>query len=88
MAFCFLTKEEKEDYTWVLNQLQNILSDAHQPIVMITDCELALLNAIEQCFPDAKHMLCIWHIEKNMLIHMANAFKEEEKEVQDEFMNT
>ena len=37
------------------------------PSVIVTDRELALMNAIERIFPDATHLLCRWHINKNVL---------------------
>ena len=35
--------------------------------VFVTDCELALMSAIASIFPNAANLLCIWHINKNIL---------------------
>ena len=37
------------------------------PRVVLTDKEKALINAIEAEFPFTKCMLCIWHVNKNIL---------------------
>jgi len=37
---------------------------ASLPLVIVTDRDLALINAIEECFPMARHILCIWHINQ------------------------
>ncbi|KAH7861838.1 hypothetical protein Vadar_031552 [Vaccinium darrowii] len=36
------------------------------PKVVVTDKELALMNAIARVFPKAAHLLCRWHIENNV----------------------
>lgn len=69
VAFCFLPAESEEDYTWMLNNLKGIFEDLHisGPFVMVTDRELALITAIEGVFPTAHHLLCVWHVNKNVL---------------------
>jgi MULE transposase domain len=64
VAFAFLAKEEKEDYTWALEQLRGIFENPNQLKVTITDCERALLNGLRTVFPTSERLLCIWHIEK------------------------
>jgi len=46
------------------------------PRVVLTDKEKALMNAIEAEFPFTKCMLCIWHVNKNILAK-ARAFSAE-----------
>lgn len=48
------------------------------PIVMLTDRELALMNAIKEVFPSVENLLCIWHINKNVLAHCKMAFTTKE----------
>jgi hypothetical protein len=76
-AFCFLSGEKEEDYTWALEQFSRAL-DGQSPSVLATDKEQALLNAIEQVFPDASHLLCCWHITKNIKTQCHKNFKSEE----------
>src|SRR6266480_3795125 len=56
------------------------------PSVIITDQELALINAVRHVFPLAKQALCIWHVEKNVLSKAGSFFGEGEGDKQDEFM--
>ena len=53
-----------------------------QAVVM--DRELAAMNACRKVFPSASRLLCLWHIEKNVLIHASASF--EEGEERNEFM--
>ena len=57
---CFLCSEETEDYVWAMDQLVDIMEKHNIPIpsCVITDRELALINAIKRSFPLLKHMLC------------------------------
>ena len=38
-----------------------------EPDIVITDCEDALTNALRHEYPRVQHLLCRWHIEKNVL---------------------
>ena len=41
--------------------------DIRDPIVNITDREEALIKAHNQVFPASRHLLCVWHINRNMV---------------------
>lgn len=81
VGFAFLSSERTADYTWVLTQLKQLYEeiDASNPKVILTDCERGLINASRLVFPDAQHLLCIWHVDKNVLsnCHKDFATKEE-----------
>lgn len=66
-GWCFLSNEDIEAYSWTLGRLAEHLHPHGGPQVIVTDRELALMAAIEIVFPRAKHMLCIWHINQNIL---------------------
>ena len=55
------------------------MDESFMPTVIITDCELALMNAIESIFPVSSHLLCRWHIGKNILTKCKNLFRTSEK---------
>ncbi|KAI3516123.1 hypothetical protein L1887_15033 [Cichorium endivia] len=67
IGFVFMHREKEANYAWALNCLKSILDDCMQPRVIITDRELALINACGQVFPNATRLLCRWHIEQNIL---------------------
>jgi hypothetical protein len=37
------------------------------PRIAVTDRELSLMNALNVVFPESKNLLCVWHINKNVL---------------------
>jgi MULE transposase domain len=74
VAFCFLVKEEVSDYIWAMEQLQKAFPPNVQSSVMVMDRELALMNAIHHVFPETHRLLCICHIEKNVLVHTSKEF--------------
>ncbi len=65
LAFAFLRAEAEKDFTWALEQLAKIIP--HAPNVIVTDRDLALMNALQVVFPDSAHLLCQWHIRKNVV---------------------
>ena len=67
VAFVFLRSEQERDYYWALQQLKISLDNSTQPRVIVTNRDLALMNAISTSFPDTAHLLCQWHIQKNIL---------------------
>nr|KAJ0223538.1 hypothetical protein LSAT_V11C200087300 [Lactuca sativa] len=50
-----------------------------EPYVIMSDRELALMNAINMVFSNMKNLLCIWHIEKNVLTNCKNHFAHAKK---------
>jgi hypothetical protein len=74
-AFCFMGGETEEYYLWAINAFKDILMAGlpHSFKVAITDNEAALKNAIKAVYPDVPQLLCIWHINKNVLVHAQQA---------------
>ncbi|GAA0175964.1 hypothetical protein LIER_42004 [Lithospermum erythrorhizon] len=64
-AYAFLSSEQEKIYTWVLDMLRKHMIK-QLPTVILTDREMALINAIDIIFPSTFHMLCRWHIEKDV----------------------
>ncbi|XP_024196958.1 protein FAR1-RELATED SEQUENCE 5 isoform X2 [Rosa chinensis] len=76
-CFVFMQKEEQQDYQWALEMFSKLLGDGNHPLAIIIDRELALMKAIQVVFPMTPNLLCIWHIEKNILAHCKGQFKED-----------
>ncbi|KAL7211540.1 hypothetical protein ACSBR2_014411 [Camellia fascicularis] len=53
----FLDKEGEEDYVWALQMFSKILGPIGHPSVIVSDRELALMNAIQVVFPTTKNLL-------------------------------
>jgi len=71
-GFAFLQQETFEYYEWALGCFANVV----KPRVIATDREVALMSAIKTVFPEAQNVLCVWHIEKNVLAHTSKYFAE------------
>ena len=70
-----MSTEGSMDYTWVLEALKDALHINLEWLkVIVTDNEDGLENAIEDIFPNAKHQLCTWHIEKKILAKISEKF--------------
>ena len=65
-AIVFMAAECVPDYEWALRQLQRDLGDA-APEVILTDRDQAFMNAVGSIFPDVAHLLCLWHVNQNVM---------------------
>ena len=81
-ALCFLSGEKKEDYEWAMTQFKELLEkhDIPWPLSIVTDRELALMNALEKVFPDVVHILCTWHVNMNILANCRKHFPKDLKD--------
>jgi uncharacterized membrane protein (DUF441 family) len=73
---CFLLLEKEGDYIWAIKALVDIIErySIKMPLTIITDRELALLNALEASFTSLQHILCQWHISINVLAKIRRFF--------------
>ena len=67
LAFVYMHNETESTYTWALNCLKSTMDGCIDPRVIVMDRELALMNACTIVFPDAKRLLCRWHIYQCIL---------------------
>lgn len=87
VTFCFLKSEHIEDFVWALEAVRALyiklgLSSSE---VIITDGDKAISGALHQVFGSTtKHLLCIWHLEKNIAENCSQYF--EIKEDMEAFM--
>ncbi|XP_028068917.1 uncharacterized protein LOC114271500 [Camellia sinensis] len=79
VATAYLQIEQDDNYAWALQTLHDLMDDNDLPEVIVTDRELALMNAIENTFPNAGHLLCRWHINKNVLAKCKKMFGTKKK---------
>jgi hypothetical protein len=66
ICFVFLKEEKEADYVWALQQVYRLFSNGNLPETIVTDRELALMNALRRLFPNSTNLLCAWHINKNV----------------------
>jgi len=69
VAQCWLPREREEDYLWAMNTLRAFLveMDVAIPGLLLTDRELAAMNANDTVFPSVPAVICRWHMNKNVL---------------------
>ena len=58
IAHAFISKEKTDNFVWVLERLKDLLQKCMDPRVIITDRDLALMNACDIVFPKASKLLC------------------------------
>ncbi|XP_052172209.1 protein FAR1-RELATED SEQUENCE 5-like [Diospyros lotus] len=78
VAFVFMNHEYEDNYTWAMERLKNVMGSNTFPGVIVTDRELALMNAIHKVFLSTTTLLCRWHISKNVLAKCKKIFDRNE----------
>lgn len=81
IAFAFLSGEQEEDYAWALERLRSLyeVCNAKLPSVVLSDRCVACLNAIDDVFPAAQYLQCLWHANRAMLAHCLPIFTLQEQ---------
>ncbi|XP_028112213.1 uncharacterized protein LOC114310439 [Camellia sinensis] len=79
VAFAYLHYKRVNNYAWVLATLHDVMDGFVVPTIIVTDRELALMNSIQKTFPSARHLLCRWHISKNVLTKCKKMFETQQK---------
>ncbi len=69
--------EKKETYLWALNLFKLITT----PRVVSTDRETALISALAEVFPDTHHIICAWHVNRNVLGKASQVLLKEQLEI-------
>lgn len=71
IAAVFINAEKEEQYTWALQALREFLIEEDLPLpkLIVTDRELALINALKhhEAFTLVPRLLCRWHVNMNVL---------------------
>jgi MULE transposase domain len=72
IGFAFFLAEGEGDYMWVLKELKTLMcgKDIPDPMVVVTDRELVLINAVSAVFPIALGLLCEWHVSNAILVNV------------------
>lgn len=76
-ACAFITNEKEESFEWLLETFNRAMCQ-QEPKTIFTDQDKAMRNAIEKVFPNSRHRLCLWHIEKNFVSHFGSLKSNEE----------
>ena len=81
IGFCFLRNEAEPDFRWVLLCIRTLYRriGLRGPKVILTDRAWALINALGPVFPDCQHLLCLWHIKKDVQSYCQPSFESDEE---------
>jgi hypothetical protein len=67
IAFAYLESERADNFVWALGCLRSLIAtEDGVPQVIVTDRDMALLNAVTEVFPTSRNLLCQFHINKNV----------------------
>jgi MULE transposase domain len=79
VGVAFLNGETEEDYGWSMTHLRSLFQQGIWPSVIATDCDEALMHAVESMFPPAqsKMVLCFWHVSMNVVTNCKKFFETE-----------
>jgi hypothetical protein len=80
IGVAFLNAETEGDYNWAISHLRSLFQPSIWPSVIVTDCDEALMHAVESKFPLArtKMLLCFWHAAMNVVTNCKKFFETEE----------
>ncbi|KAH1215450.1 PKS-NRPS hybrid synthetase [Glycine max] len=66
-GFAYLKGERVNNIVWALEWFRGLfLRNDRLPVVIVTDRNLALMNAVKTVFPECTNLLCKFHIDKNV----------------------
>jgi len=78
-AYALIEDESEISYSWVLSQLRTLIGNDVHSNMIVTDRELGLIKPIQRHFPYTGHLLCTWHINKdveNRVYHISGKSKQ------------
>ncbi|KAJ0827926.1 putative MULE transposase domain, FHY3/FAR1 family [Helianthus annuus] len=78
IAHVVICKEQSDNFVWVLEGIKSMLDECMEPRVIVTDRDLALMNACAKVFPNASRYLFRFHIQQNICKHYKSDTTEEE----------
>ncbi|KAL5172984.1 PKS-NRPS hybrid synthetase [Glycine soja] len=66
-GFAYLEAERVNNIVWALERFRGLfLRHDRLLLVIVTDRDLALMNAVKTVFPESTNLLCKFHIDKNV----------------------
>ncbi|KAI1005615.1 hypothetical protein K3495_g2602, partial [Podosphaera aphanis] len=80
-GYYFLDRENEQNYDKAVTHLKSLYLHNRHPSVFGTDCELALMNAIDRHFLHSKtsRIICFWHTCKNLMVNCKARLETEER---------
>ncbi|KAE8224935.1 hypothetical protein CF319_g2242 [Tilletia indica] len=64
IAYVLQDRQDRESHQWALEQL--VMASGAEPSVVMSDQDSAFMGAVRRACPSAHHLLCLWHLWKNV----------------------
>jgi hypothetical protein len=63
-----MRNKDRADFLFILNHLKRLYEETELsfPRVFIINADNTLKSILQEAFPTSKHLLCVWHINKNI----------------------
>ena len=87
IEFCFMLQKEILDYIWTLIYLMKLYQQLRFFLssVAVINMKMTLMTTIDRVISFTRHFLCLWHVNKNVLVKCKQNF--DIKETWNEFYN-
>jgi hypothetical protein len=68
VAYCLVSGEREQVFSWVLGQLKGLATaeGIPDPLVIISDFDKAFKRAARSVYSSSQHQICLWHVMKNV----------------------
>lgn len=78
IAFGFICGERESSFSYILKCLADLYTflELQSPAAVVTDKDEALIKAVRNIWPSSAALLCVWHINKNILSHAKLAIRD------------
>ncbi|KAL2925148.1 Protein FAR1-RELATED SEQUENCE 5 [Bienertia sinuspersici] len=86
-TYALLQNKSSESYQWVLDCFENILGESMQLSAIVTDRDLGLTKELAQVFPHTTHLLCTWHINKDVANRVQQLYGDRTSKTGESFEN-
>ncbi len=76
VVFCFMSKKKQKNYMWILQQLRSLYAKMKisNSIVLLINMKKDLSKIFRLTFSESNHLLCLWHINNNVVINCKKHF--------------
>jgi hypothetical protein len=84
VGLCFLSREKEAAYAWAMTAFREEVLVKHNigdPSTFVTDRELACMKYLDKLFPNSVYILCIWHVNINILANCRKLFPKDQEVV-------
>ncbi|KAE8183466.1 hypothetical protein CF328_g8176 [Tilletia controversa] len=75
VAYVVQDRQDHDAHQWALQQL--VSASGSKPSVIMSDQDAAFMSAVRKVCPDANHLLCLWHLWKNVRRNLVSKLRDQ-----------